>query len=87
MLIFDSFRPGARGGEWDADFFISFRSGDGRWSPPVRLDQTLNSPGQNICPSLSPDGRYFFFTAHDDIYWVSAEVLQKYRPPEAENRR
>lgn len=79
FLIFDSCRPGALGGEYDLDFYICFRTQDGGWSPPRHLGDVLNTPGQNIRASLSPDGMYLFYTAYNDIYWVSTEILDPFR--------
>lgn len=76
FLIFDSFRPGGLG---LTDLWISFKE-DGEWGAAVHLGEEINTPGQNICATLSPDGRYLFFTANNDIYWVSAEILEEFRP-------
>jgi hypothetical protein len=78
-LIFDSRRPGAIGGEEDGDFYVSFARKDGGWSDAMRLGEEMNDPGDNMCATLSPDGKYLFFTAYRDIYWVSAEILEPYR--------
>lgn len=36
---------------------------DGRWTPPARLPDGVNSPALEFCPSLSPDRRTFYFTS------------------------
>ncbi len=74
-LIFDSHRNGV-GGAWDNDFFVTRRRDDGTWTTPRRFGEGINTPGENICATFSPDGRYLFYTANNDVYWVSAEVLQ-----------
>ncbi|MFC1724448.1 MBL fold metallo-hydrolase [candidate division KSB1 bacterium] len=74
FIIFDSTRPGGQGGE--GDFYICFRQADGTWGKAVNLGDTVNTPGVNICPSLSPDGKYLFYTANRDIYWVSTKVFE-----------
>ena len=76
FILFDSFHPDGRGG---ADTYVSFRRGDGTWGPAVNLGENINTPGENICATLSPDGKYIFYTAYGDIYWVSAEILDKLR--------
>jgi hypothetical protein len=43
-------------------------------------DAARATPGTNFCPSLSPDGKYLFFCACRDIYWVSSEVIERLRP-------
>jgi len=39
------------------------------------LPWTINSPGENICASFSPDEKFLFFTANRDIYWVDSRIL------------
>ncbi|MCP4571741.1 MAG: hypothetical protein GY838_05260 [bacterium] len=77
-LVFDSARPDALGGAGDDDFYVSFRQGE-TWGAPIHLD-AISDPGSNMCASLSPDGKYLFFHGKRDIHWVSAEVLERYRP-------
>jgi Tol biopolymer transport system component len=36
---------------------------DGVWSAPRHLPAGINSPWLEFCPSLSPDGRYLYFTS------------------------
>ena len=66
------------------DIGISYRQADGSWSQAVRLGGSVNTPAFERFPSLSPDGKYFFFIrslsqqfvgdqAH--FYWVDASVL------------
>jgi glyoxylase-like metal-dependent hydrolase (beta-lactamase superfamily II) len=79
FIVFDSYlRPGGQGGE--GDLWVCFRKQDGNWSEAINLGDDVNSPGTNFCPSLSPDGRYLYFSAGRDIYWVSTEVIKRLRP-------
>ena len=66
------------------DGFVSMRGGDGRWSAPRNLGMEVNSGDTEYCPSLSPDGKYLFFSRirHDgdrvlgnDIYVVPVESV------------
>ncbi|MCX6558837.1 MAG: ankyrin repeat domain-containing protein [Candidatus Aminicenantes bacterium] len=78
-IIFDSDnRPGAQGGE--GDLYVVFRNTDGSWSDASNLGDTINTPGTNFCSMVSPDGQYLLYSASRDIYWVSAEVIQRLRP-------
>ena len=52
-------RPDSRGG---GDLYISEHK-DGRWTPAKNLGPTVNGPGLEISPYLSPDGNYFFFSS------------------------
>ena len=75
-VIFDSTRPDGMG--W-ADLYISFRRPDGTWGEAVPMGEVVNNRTNNICPSLSPDGEFLFFTSNNDIYWVSTEAIAKLR--------
>ncbi len=74
-IIFTSDRPGGLG---ENDFYISVLK-DGRWSQPRNLGPTVNSAGNECCPSVSPDGKYFFFSrpgaGKPGIYQVDAKAL------------
>jgi hypothetical protein len=76
FLIFDSNRPGAMGGEYDDDYYISFRNTDDTWGDAIHFD-AISDAGSNMCAYLSPDGKYLFFYANHDIYWVNAEVIKQ----------
>ena len=52
-------RPDDLGG---GDLYISY-SKDGEWAPAKNLGSTINGPGLEISPYLSPDGKYFFFSS------------------------
>ncbi|MEW5981101.1 MAG: hypothetical protein AB1806_01870 [Acidobacteriota bacterium] len=62
-------RPG------DTGLFVSLRQPDGSWAEPRAIDLGMRAG----TPTVSPDGRYLFFSGGDrtkgDIYWVSASVL------------
>lgn len=61
LLLFSSFgRPGDLGG---GDLYVSFKGEDGAWSKASHLEAPLNSERLDYCPSISPDGRFLFFTS------------------------
>jgi hypothetical protein len=76
LIIFSSDRPGGIG---RADIYMS-RLENGRWSEPMNLGVAVNSEASEYGAVLSPDGRFLFFTSSrtgmEDIYWVSADVLE-----------
>jgi tetratricopeptide (TPR) repeat protein len=65
------------------DLFISFRNSDGGWATPRNMGYGINSGAIDYCPSVSPDGRYFFFAsrrgASEDVYWVDAAIIDTLR--------
>jgi ankyrin repeat protein len=65
------------------DIFVSFRNADGTWSPPRGLGPRVNTEAAEICPTVSPDGRWLFFNSsrngNDDNYWVDAAVIEEAR--------
>ena len=81
-LIWSSHREGEAGG---GDLYVSFHRAGGSWAAPINLGETINTPGQERFPGVSPDGRYLFFARHadnetySDIYWVDAEIIQTIR--------
>ncbi len=58
------FSSGRAGGYGSSDLYVSFRRGDGTWAAPQNLGPAINSPYQEYCPTLSPDGKYFFFSSY-----------------------
>jgi len=68
-LVFDSKRPGTLD---RVDMYLSCRCVDGTWSAAVNLGPTINT-GHRHMPMLSADGKVLFFSADDDIWWVSLE--------------
>ena len=70
----------------DKDIHICFKKKDGTWTKPINLGSGINSSFNETCPSISPDGKYLFFSRYNEegslpnIYWVSAEVLNKLKP-------
>jgi hypothetical protein len=63
-------------GEIFSIMFMTFRGQDGNWTKPTELQGDLT---KGICPMITPDGRYYFYSSGGDIYWVDARVLDSYR--------
>lgn len=74
FLIFDSYTIDPPGGH--AHLFICFRQSDGSWGKAESLSKMLESE-RNIAASLSPDGKYLFFRAESDIYWISTKIFNQ----------
>jgi len=80
FLLFDCFRKEGFGGE--GDLYVSFKSENGNWSNAYNLGGQVNGPGTEFCASISPDGKYIFYTKNRDIYWVSAKIIENLKPKE-----
>ena len=86
FIIFDSKGRGDAVGR--QDLYISFRSGEGVWTPPRNLGKEINSETGDSRARLSPDGFYLFFSSnrenggHDgiqNIYWVETGFIEDMR--------
>lgn len=74
-LIFCTVRKeGYRG-----DLYISFKNEDGTWSEAKDMGFPINDENHQLCPFVTADGDYLFYTSQQDIYWVSAAVLEQFR--------
>lgn len=80
-LIFSSLRRSEYG-----DLFISFHDiHSDAWSEPISMGEDINTSYQEAFPTVSPDGKYLFFTRYTDekndmdVYWVSAKVIDRLR--------
>jgi hypothetical protein len=75
-IIFNSNRVGGYG---DADLYISYQNNDGSWTNPKNLGSKINSEKMDDASSVSPDGKYLFFSRRtneeSDIYWVSSGFI------------
>ena len=78
FMLLDSDRAGSLG---ELDIFVSFRLEDGGWSDPVSLGPAVNTADNDVCPRLTPDGKFILYskTGSDgqssDIYWISSEII------------
>lgn len=81
-MIFDT--KGRSDGFGDSDLYISFKMEDGTWTKSVNLGDKINSSTDEICASITGDGKYLFFhsmrNGNGDIYWVDAEILEELKP-------
>ncbi|MEE9443504.1 MAG: ankyrin repeat domain-containing protein [candidate division Zixibacteria bacterium] len=75
-LIFDAMPYGPQEG---ARLFISFREEDTTWTTPKNLSKVWGSRDPEMAASVSPDGKYIFFSREGNIYWVDAKVIDDLR--------
>ena len=59
-------------------------SSPGSETPARNMGSRVNSESGEICPSVSLDGKYFFFTSRRrgraDIYWMTTDVIRDLEP-------
>ncbi len=60
-LFFSSKRSGGKGG---ADIWKSIKLESGKWSPPINLGDSINTPGDEMAPFLHADGKTLFFSSN-----------------------
>ena len=78
-VIFDSqSRP--RIGE--CRLFVSFRTPDGTWTKPASMGKYIEQ--RAAMAWISHDGKYVFYKADDEVYWVSAQIVEELRSEEPE---
>ena len=64
-----------------------FRNKKNEWTSPKNMGPSINTQGWEMAPSLSPDGKYLFFTRRKDfqtlepskIFWVDIRIIDKFR--------
>lgn len=61
------------------DLYISFKNTNGTWTKSKNMGDRINTKNHELCPFVSKDGKYFFYTSNKDIYWVDAKIIDQYR--------
>ena len=70
----------------DKDIYVYFKKKDGAWSKPINLGDKVNSNFGETVPSVTPDGKYLFFSRYNEkgglpnFYWVSTKIIESLRP-------
>ena len=87
MIIFSSVKPGGFGG---ADIYLSWKNNDGKWIEPRNMGSEINSAGSEYGSTISPDGKYFFYTSNkngsEDIYWISVKIIEELKQKEVKGQ-
>jgi hypothetical protein len=52
----------------DSNLFISFIKENRKWTHAVNMGEQINSSGWEFCPTVSPDGKYLFFTSNRRLH-------------------
>jgi hypothetical protein len=76
FIVIYSTLPGNLG---NGDLYVSFRRANDSWTEPRNLGPEVNTKRYDFAPSLSPDGRYLFFTRDEGgtgrVYWISTAAF------------
>jgi len=69
----------------NGNLHISYRLGSGKWSRPVNLGPNINSDQLDICPQITPNGKYLLFNSRRNgpdwvVFWVRADFIEELRP-------
>jgi hypothetical protein len=54
---------------------VRFLTNDGKWGAPKDLSK-VGIPSTASVGYFSPDGKYFFFSDKQDLYWVSTDIFK-----------
>ena len=77
-LLFSSSRPTVKE---DMYLNISFRTNDGKWTTPQKINDAIGFTGNARFPVVSPDGKYLFFCGDDgNFYWVGINAILNLKP-------
>ena len=72
------------------DLYISFRKRNGEWTEAENMGKRVNSFSGEICPSISLDAKYLFFTSRRrgkaDIFWIDAKIIDDLKPEVLKNQ-
>ena len=75
-MIFCSIRKNGLG---NGDLYICFKNNEGNWSEAKSMGSPINTEGHELCPYVTPDGKFLFYTSNKDIYWVSTDIFENYK--------
>ena len=80
------FNSRSYGGYGKSDILVVFKNENGSWGTPINLGDKINTEYSETCASLSPDGKYIFFSRYNEpenksnIYWVSSDIITRLAP-------
>lgn len=78
-LYFTSNRPGGYG---EMDIYTSEVDAAGKWSEPKNMGMTVNSPLNEDCPFLSPDGNRLYFSSQGHFNIGGYDIFYTNRLPD-----
>ena len=67
------------------DLYISFKDENENWSQAINMGEPINSSKHELCPFVTKDGKYLFYTSNQNIYWVSSEIIKDIKDKNTNN--
>ncbi|MEZ4920529.1 MAG: OmpA family protein [Saprospiraceae bacterium] len=61
------FSSGRKGGQGNADLWVTYRQSDGKWTEPANLGPTINTSGTEDSPFFHPDGKTLYFSSNGHV--------------------
>lgn len=68
-----------RDGMGKGDLYISFKNENGEWTTAQNMGSQINTIHHELCPFITQDGKYLFYTSNQEIYWISTDILEGMR--------
>lgn len=68
-----------KSGYGKGDLYISFKKDSGEWSKSQNMGQLINTENHELCPFVTPDGKYLLYTSNQDIYWISTKIFKTFK--------
>lgn len=59
----------------DCRIYICFRDSKDNWSEPININSKIGFDANCKDPYVSPDQKYLFFSSGENIYWMSAKII------------
>ena len=62
------------------DFASNISAEEGKdYNFDIYRSPMVNNEFHQLCPFVSKDGKFLFFTSNQDIYWVDAKIIASYK--------
>ena len=61
------------------DLVVMFKKKDGTWTDPIDIGNGINTAGHELCPIVTYDGKYLFYTSNFQYFWVKADIIEQLR--------
>ncbi|MEE9441577.1 MAG: hypothetical protein V3V99_02780 [candidate division Zixibacteria bacterium] len=66
------------------DLFISFKTEDETWTDGQRLGGGINTEASELCPKVTPDGKYLFYIGDGAgffrPFWINMSIIHALKP-------